>query len=114
MSDEESGDLTNVFTFLTVDEEGEEDEVIDIEDGSEIPEFQAHLSMEAKEDGEGEGEQEDTKDAEEGAFSDIRIAMVGNVDSGKVRFSFPLFLSFALPRSLPPVYAHRRADDVAA
>lgn len=83
MSDEESGDLTNVFTFLTVDEEGEEDEVIDIEDGSEIPEFQAHLSMEAKEDGEGEGEQENTKDAEEGAFSDIRIAMVGNVDSGK-------------------------------
>ena len=95
MSDEESGDLTNVFTFLTVDEEGEEDEVIDIEDGSEIPEFQAHLSMEAKEDG--EGEQEDTKDAEEGAFSDIRIAMVGNVDSGKVRFSFPLFLSFCPP-----------------
>ena len=117
MNDEESSDITNVFTFLSVDEEEEENEVIDIENSSDIPEFQAHLSAEEnRENKETEGqEEEDTKDAEDGAFSDIRIAMVGNVDSGKVRFSLFLcflflfsflLLFFSFYRSLPESLVH--------
>ena len=80
MNEGDSEEITSVFNFLSVEDEKEEEEVVEVKSDRELEAFSPHLEL----NNEDSKTEEDGEELECELLNDVRVAMIGNVDSGKV------------------------------